>query len=94
MKTLNDPTADDVSALSAIVGGAVRQGDDAIPYLREPRDLVEGLAAVVLRPESTDQVAAIVRHCRDRRIGIVPHGGGTGLVGGQVMSAGPVPVVV
>lgn len=91
---LRDPTADDLTALTAIVNGAVRTGDDAAPYLAEPRDQVTGRAALVLRPGSVQEVSAIVRHCADRRIGIVPHGGGTGLVGGQVMAEGPEPVVV
>ena len=92
--TLSDPTPEDLSTLSAIVGGAVRRGCDAAPYLAEPRDTVTGRAAVVLRPGSVEEVAAIVRHCAGRRIGIVPHGGGTGLVGGQVSAEGALPVVV
>ncbi|MEM7243687.1 MAG: FAD-binding oxidoreductase, partial [Pseudomonadota bacterium] len=40
------------------------------------------------RPKTTAEVAQIVRFCSDRGIGIVPYGGGTGLVGGQVAEHG------
>ena len=92
--TLIDPTADDLESLTSLAGGAVRAGDDAAPYLAEPRDQVIGRAALVLRPGTVEEVSRIVRHCAERRIGIVPHGGGTGLVGGQVSPDGPLPVVV
>jgi FAD/FMN-containing dehydrogenase len=39
-------------------------------------------------------VAAIVRACAAARVGIVPWGGGTGLVGGQVMTEGPMPLLL
>ncbi|MEM6663410.1 MAG: FAD-binding oxidoreductase [Pseudomonadota bacterium] len=94
MPDLNEPTADDLSTLSAMVNGAVRSGDDAAPYLTEPRDVARGRAALVLRPGNTGEVAEIVNFCAARRIGVVPYGGGTGLVGGQVMADGPLPVVV
>jgi FAD/FMN-containing dehydrogenase len=48
----------------------------------------------VLKPASTDQVAEILRLCHRGRIGVVPYGGGTGLVGGQVSTDGPHPVVL
>lgn len=63
-------------------------------YLEEPRGRFTGQGAALLAPESTEQVATIVRACAAARVGIVPYGGGTGLVGGQVQDAGPAPVVV
>ncbi|MCQ2005985.1 FAD-binding oxidoreductase [Rhizobium sp. NRK18] len=47
---------------------------------------------VVVYPGSTDQVAAVVRLCREHRIAIVPHGGKTGLVGGGISKAGEIVV--
>jgi FAD/FMN-containing dehydrogenase len=95
MPDLRDPSADDLADLARIAGARyVLDGDDARPYLAEPRDLLHGRAALVLRPDATDAVAAIVRHCAGRRIGIVPWGGGTGLVGGQVAPDGALPVVL
>lgn len=43
-----------------------------------------GKSTTVLRPKTTEQVSAIMKHCWDRRIGVVPQGGNTGLVGGGV----------
>ena len=63
-------------------------------YLEEPRGLFHGRAGLVLAPADTDEVARIVRACAAARVGIVPHGGGTGLVGGQVMAEGPAPVIL
>ncbi|EGN94321.1 hypothetical protein SERLA73DRAFT_171337 [Serpula lacrymans var. lacrymans S7.3] len=43
-----------------------------------------GKATTVLRPRTTKEVSDIVKWCAKRRIGIVPQGGNTGLVGGSV----------
>ncbi len=63
-------------------------------YLTEPRGLIAGQAAMVIAPEKTAQIAEIVGLANKHRFGIVPFGGGTGLVGGQVCDAGPAVVVV
>ena len=63
-------------------------------YLEEPRGRFTGQGAALLAPETTEQVAAIVRACAAANVGIVPYGGGTGLVGGQVQETGPAPVVL
>ena len=63
-------------------------------HLEEPRGRWRGQAGAVARPRSTDEVAAIVRACAAARVGIVPWGGGTGLVGGQVMTEGPIPLLL
>jgi FAD/FMN-containing dehydrogenase len=43
-----------------------------------------GSALAVVRPGSTDEVAAVLRACADAGVGVVPQGGNTGLVGGSV----------
>ena len=63
-------------------------------HLEEPRGRWRGQAGAVARPQSTGEVAAIVRACAAARVGIVPWGGGTGLVGGQVMTQGPTPLLL
>lgn len=63
-------------------------------YLEEPRGLFTGRAGAVALPASTDEVATIVRHAAEARVAIVPYGGGTGLVGGQVKPEGPEPLVL
>ena len=62
-------------------------------HLSEPRGRYVGLGHLVA-PSSVEEVATVVRACAEARVGIVPHGGGTGLVGGQVMPEGPAPLVV
>ncbi len=63
-------------------------------YLDEPRGRWAGQAAAVVAPGSVDEVAAVLRACNDARVAVVPYGGGTGLVGGQVAQGGPVPVLL
>ncbi|MBP0617370.1 FAD-binding oxidoreductase [Jiella mangrovi] len=74
-----------VARFAAIVGerNAITAPHDMAPYLAEPRGLFDGKAAVVLRPGSVDEVAAIMRLANETRTPIVPQGGNTGLVGGQ-----------
>jgi len=67
--------------------------EDSASYLEEPRGRWAGQGLVVA-PGSTEEVAAVVKACADARIGIVPYGGGTGLVGGQLQQDGPAPVVL
>lgn len=63
-------------------------------YLEEPRGRWHGLAGAVALPRSVEEVALIVRSCAAARVGIVPWGGGSGLVGGQIMPAGPPPLLL
>ena len=66
---------------------------DPAPYLSEPRGRWTGQGLVVA-PSSTEEVAAVVKACAQAGVGIVPFSGGTGLVGGQIMPDGPIPVVL
>lgn len=43
-----------------------------------------GRSTTVLKPKSTQDVSKILKWCNDKRIGVVPQGGNTGLVGGSV----------
>ena len=63
-------------------------------FLEEPRGRWQGRAGAVALPRSTDEVAAILRACHDARVGVVPYGGGTGLVGGQISAEGPMPLIL
>ncbi|MCL3880895.1 FAD-binding oxidoreductase [Marivita sp. GX14005] len=53
-------------------------------YLEEPRGRWHGAEGFVARPRNTQEVSGLVRACAERGIGIIPYGGGTGLVGGQI----------
>jgi FAD/FMN-containing dehydrogenase len=69
-----------------IVGAknAVRNADDMEPYLREQRDLYRGKAALLLKPANAEEVAAILKLADKTKTPVVPQGGNTGLVGGQI----------
>lgn len=74
-----------IAKFTAIVGDKHVLADqaDIAAYLKEPRDLYHGQAALVLRPETTAQVSAILKLASASGIAIVPQGGNTGLVGAQ-----------
>ena len=63
-------------------------------YLEEQRGLFHGQAGAVLAPANVDEVATIIRAASDALVGVVPYGGGTGLVGGQIMPDGPAPLIL
>jgi FAD/FMN-containing dehydrogenase len=83
---LKTPTPALLERFSQIVGSGYALTDpvDQAPYLKEWRDLYVGRSPLVLRPGSTQEVAAILALAYDVRVAIVPQGGNTGLVGGQI----------
>src|SRR4029450_2689121 len=80
------PTEATLDAFVRIVGeeNAIRDGAAMAPYLVEWRDRYHGKAALVLKPGETEEVAAILQQANETRTPIVPQGGNTGLVGGQI----------
>ena len=60
------------------------------PHLEEWRSKYRGSSPLLLRPSSTAQVSAILSICDETRVAIVPQGGNTGLVGGQIPFAGEI----
>ncbi len=83
---LSRPASPVVAQLKAIVGERYVLTDpgDVEPYLIEQRDLWHGKALCVARPGSTAEVSAILKLCHETNTPVVPQGGNTGLVGGQV----------
>ncbi|MCW2274477.1 FAD-binding protein [Rhodoblastus acidophilus] len=72
-------------ALAGIVGDKyVLVGADMAGYMSEPRDLWHGKAACVVRPGSAQEVAAVLGYADAHGLKVVPQGGNTGLVGGQI----------
>ncbi len=63
-------------------------------HLEEPRGRYHGHAGLLAAPHNVQEVAAVVRACAAARVGIVPLGGGTGLVGGQIVQDGPAPLLL
>ncbi|NDU92087.1 MAG: FAD-binding oxidoreductase [Ferrovum sp.] len=61
---------------------------DLIPYNTDWRGRYHGDAVVVVKPASTDEVAAVVRACHESRVAIVPQGGNTSLCGASIPRPG------
>ncbi|PWU77142.1 hydroxyacid dehydrogenase [Ochrobactrum sp. POC9] len=74
-----------IERFSSIVGekNALTAPEDLAAYLVEQRDLYHGRTPLVLRPGSTEEVAAIMKLASETKTPVVPQGGNTGLVGGQ-----------
>lgn len=60
---------------------------DMASYLTDWRRRFTGKACAVVRPGTTEEVAAIVKICNAFRVPIVPQGGNTGLVLGSIPDA-------
>jgi D-lactate dehydrogenase (cytochrome) len=72
--------------IAEVVGpkGLVTDPADMAPQLVEPRGRYRGAARALVKPATTDEVAQVVRLAAAARMPLVPQGGNTGLVGGQV----------
>lgn len=81
--------ANALSALQAAAGDGNWTRDPALiaPRLVDWRGKFHGAAPLLLLPRRVDQVAAIVRAAAAHRVGLVPQGGNTGLVGGNIPPA-------
>ena len=76
-----------------------RLGDPAL-YLDDPADTARyardwigkyvGTAPLVVRPRSTEEMAAVLAACTELDVPVVPQAGNTGMVGGGVPRAGEV----
>jgi FAD/FMN-containing dehydrogenase len=85
-------STDLIAKFRKIVGDkyAVTDPADIAPYTTEERGIFHGHSPLVLRPGSTEEVAAICKLANEHRIALVPQGGNTGLVGGQTPHNGEV----
>ncbi|HSO41286.1 MAG TPA: FAD-binding oxidoreductase [Rhodospirillales bacterium] len=81
-----------LSALREAVGerGWVDDPGAIATHLAEERGRFQGSCAAVVRPGSTEEVAAVVAICAEAGLPVVPQGGNTGLVGGGVPDGGVV----
>ncbi len=83
MNAISDTLA---TRLAAIVGrsAVITERDALTPYETEWRGRYHGRARLVVRPASTEEVAAVVKLCAAEHVAIVPQGGNTGLVEGAL----------
>jgi FAD/FMN-containing dehydrogenase len=84
-----------IAQLAGIVGTAhVLHEGDLSAWELDWRKRVQGKALAVVRPASTEQVAAVVRACVSAGTSLVPQGGNTGLVVGGTPDASGTQVVL
>lgn len=79
-----------IAAMRAIVpaSGAVIAEEDALrPYECDGLMAYRQLPMIVVLPENTAQIAAILKYCQQNKIRVVPRGAGTGLSGGALPMA-------
>ncbi|MFY1017643.1 FAD-binding oxidoreductase [Ectopseudomonas khazarica] len=76
-------------ALHDVLGeaGLITDAERMQSYLSDWRNAYRGQAAAVLRPGTTEEVAAAVRLCAQAGVALVPQGGNTGLCGGSIPDA-------
>lgn len=93
MRQLNEAL---MQALEQVVGpaGLISNAEDMQSYLSDWRNAYRGLAALVVRPASTAEVAEVVRLCHEAGVALVPQGGNTGLCGGSIPDASGTQVVL
>ncbi|KAI0651746.1 FAD-binding domain-containing protein [Trametes meyenii] len=72
------------SAILSTLAPNVAPADELAPFNNDWMNKYHGRSTTVLKPRTTQEVSEIVKWCNQRRIGIVPQGGNTGLVGGGV----------
>jgi FAD/FMN-containing dehydrogenase len=75
---------DFVAACRQAIGEAhvLTEAHDTAAYLTDWRQRYSGATCAVLRPGTTEEVAALVRLAASHRVALVPQGGNTGLAGG------------
>src|SRR5947209_7374515 len=81
-----------LARLKTIVGDQGYSDDPAelAPHLVEWRGTWHGQTPLLLKPQSTAEVSAILSLCSETRTPVVPQGGNTGLVGGQIPLGGEI----
>jgi FAD/FMN-containing dehydrogenase len=91
-KPVPAPSPATLARLIAVVGdnNAITDKDKQAPFLVEFRALWTGHSPVILRPGSTAEVSEILKIANETGTAIVPQGGNTGLVGGQIPHHGEV----
>jgi glycolate oxidase len=83
-----------LSQLEQIVGaqGVIATDEGRMVYEADMHTFYKGAPDVVVLPETTEQVALLVRLCRREHVALVPRGSGTGLIGGAMAPVGGVMV--
>ena len=91
--TLNPADQNFRARLAAVLPEEVL-GEAEARHLEEPRGRYAGRQALLARPRDVHEVATLIRLAGEAHVGVVPYGGGTGLVGGQVAAEGSAPLIL
>lgn len=77
---------DDLAHFKSIVGktNIITDKDELMGPNTDWIKTVRGQSSLMLKPRTTDEVCAIMKHCDKRSLAVCPQGGNTGLVGGSV----------
>jgi FAD/FMN-containing dehydrogenase len=69
-----------------LIGSAycLAEAADIEKFCQEPRDKFHGQTWLVLRPANTQEISKIMQYAYEHDLPVVPQGGNTGLVGGQI----------
>jgi len=86
--SLRIPKRDDITAFQNLLdhrpGSVITDPYELSRYNEDWTRQFVGTSKIVLRPCTTFQVSSILKYCNEHKIGVVPQGGNTGLVGGSV----------
>jgi FAD/FMN-containing dehydrogenase len=84
--------SDALARLKDIVGakGFSEDPREIAPHIEEWRGSYRGNTALLLKPATTEEVSRILAICHETSTPVVPQGGNTGLVGGQIPFGGEV----
>lgn len=85
------------TAFAETLRAALPDGTLAEPsarYLEEPRGRYAGRTGILAKPRTVEDVATLIRLAGAARVGVIPYGGGTGLVGGQVGTGEVAPLIL
>ncbi|KAI0735285.1 FAD-binding domain-containing protein [Earliella scabrosa] len=72
------------SSILSTLPSSATPSSELEPFNNDWMNKYHGQSTTVLKPRNVQEVSEIVKWCNQRRIGIVPQGGNTGLVGGGV----------
>ncbi len=87
---MNSASPSFLAAAEALLGprGLTHDAEVLAPWLTDWRGRYTGTALAMASPESTEQLAALVRLCAGHGVAIVPQGGNSGMSGGATPDAG------
>ncbi len=89
----NDATRQ-ASLAEAFTGRLITDSGDMAPFLVDWRQRYHGAALAIAMPDTVDDVASVVKWCRDNKCSVIPQGGNTGMSGAATPDESPNNVVL